>query len=172
MVNSLHGYTCMRQGKYANILHDDVNPCTLVLTDEVKMAAPKGNQYAKGKATGRPVIYDDERMEEEANALLEWISVDGENKIYLGSFARSRGYDRHRLSEFARDNKVFSAAYKLAKAWQEEKFIRYGLTRVWDATFTDRVMARVCGDEWKNSWDQPEDKGESTPSTIIINKKI
>jgi hypothetical protein len=119
------------------------------------MAAPKGNQYAKGSVNnGRPLIYDDERIEEEAAALLEWIKVDSDAKLYIGSFARERGYDRARLSEFARANNVFARAYALAKMWQEEKFIRNGLNRSWDAGFTSKVMARVCGDEWKNSWDK------------------
>ena len=118
------------------------------------MAAPKGNQYAKGKATGRPVIYDDERIEEEANALLEWIK-DPKN-LYIGVFAAQRGYDRARLSEFAKSNKVFSHAYKEAKQWQENIMLTNGLTRVWDPGFTSKAMARVCSDEWKNSWDKEE----------------
>jgi hypothetical protein len=132
------------------------------------MAAPKGNQYAKGKATGRPLIYDDERIEEEANALLEWIKAP--SSYYIGVFAKDRGYNRARLQEFARENKVFAVAYQNAKQWQENVFIMNALTRTWDPGFTSKVMSRVCGDEWKNSWDQPEDKAESAPSTIIINK--
>lgn len=135
------------------------------------MAAPKGNQYAKGNATsGRPKIYDDARIEEEANALLEWIKVDSESKIYIGSFAKERGYDRAQLSEFARNNEIFSRAYRMAKQWQEEKFIRNGLTRTWDSAFTAKVMARVCSDEWKNSWDaQPADEGIKALATAVMN---
>ena len=131
------------------------------------MAAPKGNQYAVGNQGGRPEIYTDEWLEKEADILLKWLEEG--NGIYLGSFARSRGYDRHRLPEFANQSKVFSAAYRQAKAWQEEKFMINGLTRLWDPGFTSKCMARVCGDEWKNSWDREEDKG-SAPTTVIINK--
>lgn len=127
------------------------------------MAAPKGNQYAKGKATGRPKLWDDDAIENEAEALREWIAKDG--GLYLGSFARQRGYARQRLSEFANSNKVFADAYEEAKLWQEEKFMRNALERTWDPGFTARAMARVCGKEWMNSWDK-EDK-ETKASDLL-----
>lgn len=132
------------------------------------MAAPKGNVFAKGKATGRPIIWTDEAIEEEANALLEWIK-DPKN-LYIGVFAAQRGYSRQRLGEFARDNKVFSAAYQEAKQWQENIMLMNALTRVWDPGFTSKAMARVCGDEWKNSWDaQPADEGIKALATAVMN---
>jgi hypothetical protein len=132
------------------------------------MAAPKGNQYAKGNAGGRPLIYDDERIEEEANALLEWIK-DAKN-VYIGVFAAQRGYDRARLSEFARQNKVFARAYREAKQWQENIMATNALTRVWDPGFTSKVMARVCNDEWKNSWDAaPVDDSLKQLATAVMN---
>lgn len=118
------------------------------------MAAPKGNQYAKGKATGRPKIWTDEAIEEEADAMLEWIK-DPKN-LYIGVFAAQRGYNRARLSEFARGNKVFARAYDEAKQWQENVMLTNGLTRLWDPGFTSKAMARVCSDDWKNSWDKEE----------------
>lgn len=123
------------------------------------MAAPKGNQYAKGHGKGRPKIWDDDAIEEEANALLEWIK-DPKN-LYIGVFAAQRGYDRARLSEFAKSNKVFSCAYREAKQWQENLMAMNAMTRVWDPGFTSKVMARVCCDEWKNSWD-----GAIDPETL------
>lgn len=134
------------------------------------MAAPKGNQYAKGKATGRIPTFDNDRIEEEANALLEWIANDSDDKIYLGSFAKMRGYPRQKLSMFAESNKVFRDAYEQAKDWQELKFIQNGLNRKWDSGFTQYVMARVCRPEWKKTWDAAEEQKEQAPSTIIINK--
>lgn len=119
------------------------------------------------KPNGRPVIYTEERIKEEADALLEWIKKP--TSIYIGSFASERGYDRHRLSEFAKVNDTFSAAYKEAIQWQENMFCINGLTRAWDAGFTSKCMARVCRPEWKNSWDREEDKTE-VATTVIINK--
>jgi len=113
---------------------------------------------------GRPKIYTDQFIQIEADALREWIK--NPSSMYIGVFASERGYDRHRLSEFAKSNDYFSAAYKEAIQWQENTFCLNGLTRTWDPGFTARVMARVCRPEWKNSWDKEEDKSE-VPSQII-----
>lgn len=117
---------------------------------------------------GRPVKYSDEFIRKEADALLVWIA--DKKSYYIGTFAAERGYNRARLVEFANNNDYFSVAYDKAKQWQESIFITNALTRVWDPGFTSRVMSRVCGPEWKHSWDQAEEKVDSVPSTIIINK--
>jgi hypothetical protein len=124
------------------------------------MAAPKGNQYAKGNTGGRPAIYDDERISQEAKALIEWTARDG--GLYLDSFARQRGYSRQRLYEWEKSNIEFADALMHARAWQEEKFLTKGLNREWDATFTKYAMARVCGDKWKASWDKEDKEVKST----------
>ena len=142
------------------------------------MAAPKGNQYAKGltKANsdiGRPEKYTKEWCDQEATALLEWIKDENNDpnvKIYLGSFALERGYHRNRFSEFKEKSEVFACAYMQAQIWQERKFITNALTKKWDPGFTQYVMARVCSPEWKKSWDREEDKKDQPPPTIIINK--
>lgn len=133
------------------------------------MAAPnKKTPPAKSpNPVGRPVIYDENRLIEEAKALREFIAKDAGN--YIGSFARQRGYHRRRIPEFVKVSREFSLAYEEAQQWQEEKFLTNGLTRTWDPGFTSKVMARVCGDEWKNSWDREEDKTE-VATTVIINK--
>lgn len=142
------------------------------------MAAPKGNQYAKGltKANsniGRPEKYTDEWCAEEAKALMSWVEQDKEfnddKKIYLGSFALERGYHRKRIAEFAQKSKEFASAYEFAQNWQTTKFIRNALIRKWDPGFTQYVMARVCAPEWKKAWDKEEEKSEG-PTTVIINK--
>ncbi len=132
------------------------------------MAAPKGNQYAKGHGCGRPLLWTDDAIEEEAKALLEWIK-DPKN-LYIGVFAAQRGYNRARLHEFSHSNKVFANAYHEAKQWQENIMAMNALTRTWDPGFTSKVMARVCGDEWKNSWDaQPQDEGLKALATAVMN---
>jgi hypothetical protein len=135
------------------------------------MAAPtKKSAPSKSLSSpimGRPLIYTEEIIKQEADALKEWIK-DPKN-VYIGVFAAQRGYNRQRLSEFARDNKYFSDAYHEAIQWQENMFVQNALTRTWDSAFTSKAMARVCRPEWKNSWDREEEK-ESGPTTVIINK--
>ncbi len=115
---------------------------------------------------GRPKKYTDEVIEQEADALLEWIK--NPTSFYLGVFAEHRGYNRQRLSEFANSNEYFSDAYQRAIQWQENMFCNKALTREWDPGFTSRVMARVCRPEWKNSWDKEEESKEKPPTVYSI----
>lgn len=133
------------------------------------MGAPKGNQYAKGSTTnGRPKLWTDDAIENEAAALIEWIK--GDNGLYLDSFARQRGYSRQRLYEWEKTNNVFADALMHARAWQEEKFLTKGLNREWDATFTKYAMARVCGDRWKASYESANtDETMKALATAVMN---
>jgi len=117
------------------------------------MAAP--SKKSAPTIMGRPEKYTQEWLAEEAKALREWVAKDG--GLYIGSFARQRGYGRQRLSEFVEKNKDFADAMDEAQLWQEEKFLTKGLNREWDSAQVRYTMARVCGDRWKNSWDK-EDK--------------
>jgi hypothetical protein len=131
------------------------------------MARPrKDGTHAPGtNQGGAPTKYTEEWIEEEARRLLDWIANDTPDKIYIGSFARYRGYDRARLSEFARSNSNFARAMRQAQAWQEEKFLRNALSKEWDAAQVRYTMARVCSPEWKASWDK-EEKEEAPPQII------
>jgi len=134
------------------------------------MAAPKGNQYAKGHGKGRPLIYDDDRLEEEAIALLEWVKVP--DNLFLEDFAWDRGYSPKRISEFAKSNKDFSESLEQFKDRQVNKLLKLGLNRGYDPGFTRYTLPRVAKDrpEWRASWDQPEETKEAPPANIIINK--
>lgn len=119
------------------------------------MAAPKGNQYAKGcKTNGRPKIWDDDAISEMATRLRQFIADD--KGIYLNSFCVQEKIDPDYLSEWAKTNDDFSGALREAKVWQENKFIHKSLTREWDGNFAKYIMARTCGDKFKASYDMPE----------------
>lgn len=75
------------------------------------MAAPKGNQYAKGNPnSGRPPKYD---LEKEAAELLEFSKRD--SCIKLEDFTYNKDYCASDLCDFARKSEVFSSALKKAK---------------------------------------------------------
>lgn len=111
---------------------------------------------------GQPEKYTLEWIENEADILREWVANDG--GLYIGSFARQRGYCRSRLCEFSKKSVKFSCAMDEARLWQEEKFLEKGLTKEWDATQVRYTMARVCGDIWKASYDREESEKE-----VILN---
>ncbi len=128
---------------------------------------PVGPEYktpkrgvGQGVGGGQPQKYTKEWIDNEADALREFIANDGGN--YIGSFARQRGYHRQRISDFVKVSEKFLDAYKEAQQWQEEKFIMNALTRVWDPGFTAKVMSRVCTEEWKNSFDREESDRDIT----------
>lgn len=132
------------------------------------MAAPKGNQYAKGNKGGRPKIWHEDAVNDMANRLRAFVASD--RGVYLNSFCIEEKINPDLLSEWARSNEEFAGALSEAKVWQEQKFIMKSLTREWDGSFARYIMARTCGDKWKASWDMPDDKKEAPPSTIIINE--
>lgn len=75
------------------------------------MAAPKGNQYAKGNPnSGRPPKYN---LEKEASDLL--LFSKRETCLSLEDFTDDKDYCASDLCEFARRSEVFSAALKKAK---------------------------------------------------------
>jgi len=75
------------------------------------MAAPKGNQYAKGCTTsGRPPKYD---LIEEAKDLDEWSKTADADSLY--SFTYHKDYLASELCEFARRSDEFAVSLKKAK---------------------------------------------------------
>jgi hypothetical protein len=83
------------------------------------MPAPMGhpNYASPDNLGGRPKKYTDEYIEEQAEALLEWMKQPG--SIYVNRFALNQGYSRQRLVEFSEQNKRFADVYNLAKEYQE-----------------------------------------------------
>jgi hypothetical protein len=121
---------------------------------------PKPKPIQRRPKAGQPEIYTIEWIENEADILREWVANDG--GLYIGSFARQRGYARQYLSEFCHKSKKFSDAMEAAKLWQEEKFLEKGLTKEWDSAQVRYTMARVCSDIWKNSYDREESDKDIT----------
>ena len=118
----------------------------------------------KYEAVNRPV-YDVAFIDNEAQELRKFIKSD--HGIYIGSFARERGFSRQRLMEFCQKSTLFADAMEEARQWQEEKFLRMGLTKVWDSAQVRYTMARVCGDMWKASFDKEEADKDVTLNVMI-----
>lgn len=116
--------------------------------------------YAKPK---KPDIHSQEWYKQEADALLRWVKAN--KGFYLGTFCNERGYGRHRLVEMELKSTEFASAMERAKIWQECRLIKAGLTKEWDPAFVRFLMARVCGDIWKSSFDKEE--GEKASSLIV-----
>lgn len=77
------------------------------------MAAPKGNQFAKGHGCGRPKVWTDEKIAEEAQFLREW--ANKEDSIVIGECYGLRGYSFDSSIEWEKTNKDFAEAKRYAK---------------------------------------------------------
>jgi len=112
------------------------------------MPAPKGHPPYQGCEKGgvlggRPEKYTQERIEEEADAFLEWMGQP--ESIWYKDFALERGYHPEYLSIWAKMNKRFSQVYERSKEWQQSKLVKGGLLNQFNAGFTKFVMSNTCG---------------------------
>ena len=74
---------------------------------------------------GREKIHTEEFIQNEANALLEWIKQ--EDNIFIATFAASRDYSRQRYEEWRKSSQYFSDCYARAKEIQEAKLLHGGI---------------------------------------------
>ena len=92
------------------------------------MGAPKGHLPYKGCETGgRPKIYTEEFIDNEAIALHEWI--EDKNNLFIEDFCFERKYHDSRIPEFCSVNKKFSDAYDMLKMKQKSSLFKGGLNR-------------------------------------------
>lgn len=107
------------------------------------MAAPKGHppyRNADGElAGGRPVEWTDERIEKEAEALLEWIKEP--KNFYWEEFAIQRGFPAHYMSRLAKKNVRFKQAYELARMVQKMTISKNAMFKKFDSSFCRWFLA-------------------------------
>jgi hypothetical protein len=79
------------------------------------MAAPKGNQYAKGNPnSGRPSQWTEEKLAEFGNQFLEWAQKD--TSLVMMAFAGEHTHDPDVIYDLAEKDKVFSRIHQRVKA--------------------------------------------------------
>lgn len=92
------------------------------------MAAPKGHAPYLGCETGgRPVIYDEDFINKQADKLKAWFKQNEEN-VFFDDFCLLQDLDPDLMSEWANINQKFSGVYKTAKKWQESR-LRNGVLK-------------------------------------------
>lgn len=128
------------------------------------MAAPKGH-IPYGISEGRPPIYTDEWLINEANALVEWTKQPG--SIYFKRFAIDRGYSPNRLSEFAKMSHTFSVAYEYVKQWQEVRVSEGAINSEFNPSFSKFFMANVCG--WTEKTETKLSGDNQNPLSFALN---
>jgi hypothetical protein len=142
------------------------------------MAAPFGNQNAKGHGCGRPREWTDELIEAEAEAFYKW--MEGKDNIYFKSFAIERGYLPSYLSELAERSIIFAECLKYAHEWQQQKLVNCGLFNKTNASITKFVLGnchnwtesqQIVKETAKNSFQEYIDKevkaNDASPSAPV-----
>jgi hypothetical protein len=97
---------------------------------------------------GRPKEWTDERIEEEARALVEWMN-DDESRLWLKDFALERGYCPSYLNKLADQNEIFSEAIKTAKGIQESRTYQGAITGILNPTMAIFGLKNNHG--WKDT---------------------
>lgn len=90
------------------------------------MGAPKGHlPYNKNGEGGRPIVWTDEAIDREADALLDYMNQD--ENLFVEKFALSRGYHPQRFGEWNKIHDRFASIYARCKKIQEIKLVERGL---------------------------------------------
>jgi hypothetical protein len=130
------------------------------------MPAPKGHPPYPGCETGgRPKIWTDERIEEEADALVEWLK-EKQNFLFM-DFIYERGLLEEYPSRFAKKNEKFNQAYRKARIKQQNVIIKNGLFKKFDSGLTKWFLQ--CNYKWKEETDTSGLEEEiSTPGSRAL----
>ena len=128
------------------------------------MAPPKGHlPYPGSEEGGRPIKWNDEAIEIEAEAFWEWLQRP--DSIWFESFAVERGYSPDFLSRWAKINDKFSRVYVFAKGWQKSRLVQGGLKNQFNSGFCKFVMSNTC--DWS---DKQHLTGDSNnPLSFVLN---
>jgi hypothetical protein len=114
------------------------------------MAAPKGHPPYPGCETGgRPVEWTPERIEAEADALVEWLKIT--TNIWFKRFCMERDIPADYMSIFARKNAKFHRAYKKAIITQEARLVEGGLYSITNPTMS--IFVLKCNHKWVEGTD-------------------
>jgi len=97
------------------------------------------------KHRGRPIIWTDEKIEEERLSLVEWFN-NGKKNYSITKFAHSRGYGRAQLMEFCEISKCFSDSYKLCKEICEDRVLEYSFENKMNPMFG--IFTLKCNYGW------------------------
>jgi hypothetical protein len=130
------------------------------------MPAPKGHPAYPGcEKGGRPKIWTDERIEEEAEALLDWLKE--EDNFYFYEFLYLRDLQEDYPSKWAKKNEKFNQAYKRARIKQQLIVGKSALSKAFDSGFSKFFLQ--CNYKWKEDSDTSGlEETSSTPGSRAL----
>lgn len=104
------------------------------------------SENTRVKPFGRPVEWTKERIDQEADALEEWLKDP--NNYYANNFFCDRGISRQHVQPFCEKSVHFSDTWRKAKEIQEQRLINLAVTRKGDPGFIKFMLVSKGG--WKD----------------------
>jgi hypothetical protein len=124
----------------------------------------KGNQLAKGHGFGRPEVWTEEKIAQEAALLEEWF--ENPKNFYLQTFATERGYTSKFYEKLAEKSPLFSQTLSRVREIQEARIVSSSLERKFDGNFAKFVLANRHG--WREKTELSGDA--NSPLGFLLNQ--
>ena len=115
---------------------------------------------------GRPQIYTDDFIKQEAKALLQYVIT--EEIPYLKDFCFSRGYSSQRISEFTKVEEFSEALYRFKDKFESIIVIK-GLQGKINSFMANNTLKNCCG--WRDRPEQSDNEELINEMIEVINKK-
>ena len=133
------------------------------------MPPPKGHAPYRNAAGelpgGSPPIWTDERINQEADALFEWLKE--KNNFLFSEFCYERDLQEDYPSKWAKKNDRFNQAYRKARLKQQIVLSKNALIKRFDSGFSKWFLQ--CNYKWKEDTDTSGlDEETSTPGSRAL----
>lgn len=112
--------------------------------------APKGHPPYPGCETGgRPRIYTEEKLNELAESLSNWVeeAVQSKSHFLLADWCFENGFIPNNIPRYTKQSENFNEAYLKAKAWQEHMITKGALFGKLNPRFAQFMLS--CHYDWK-----------------------
>ncbi|WP_068469954.1 terminase small subunit [Candidatus Protochlamydia phocaeensis] len=130
------------------------------------MPAPKNHPPYPGCETGgRPRRYSKEDIERFADELIIWMKK--ESNFWLKDFCLERDIDPDFMAEWAKENKKFNGAYKLAKGIQESRIFKGAMMETFNTGMSKFALMNCHG--WADKQESKISGDASNPLAFVLN---
>lgn len=130
------------------------------------MPAPKNHpHYNIHGEGGRPRRYTTEDIERFADELIIWMK--NESNFWLKDFCLERDIDPDFMSEWAKENKRFNGAYKLAKGIQESRIFKGAMLDNFNTGMSKFALMNCHG--WADKQESKISGDASNPLAFVLN---
>lgn len=138
------------------------------------MAAPKGNQYAKGCTTsGTPKIHTKEFIEKVRKDMEKWVKKP--SSLFLEQFTGEMEYfvDPKKLSEWASKHEEFSETLTKVKKTLLSRLKVGSVTKSYDGGFVSKILPMIDEDyrAWRREELNLQKEAQAQLLTEIVNYK-